>query len=205
MVGHAAGQASGPHLDAELVPFNEKARYLTVIRDPKEVVVSSYFFLGGLFGVLSHMTVGEWCDVFLSSDSMAHRWASHTASYWNWCNRPNALVLTYGELKREPRAWIERVTQCMGVELTEPQLDEVERRSSFEYMKAHEPQFAPPHAPFAKDENATQIFRSGKAGASHEQLSCSQQAAVDRRCQEELKKLDSDFPYAEAFDVVHDD
>lgn len=48
------------------------------------------------------------------------------------------------------------------------------------------------------------MIRSGKTGASQGLLSPTQQAAIDRRCQAELRRLASDFPYAELFDVVSD-
>lgn len=48
------------------------------------------------------------------------------------------------------------------------------------------------------------MVRSGKVGGSGEALSPEQQATVDRICQDLLRQLGSDFPYAQAFDVVGD-
>ena len=190
------------HLETEFVPYDEKARYLTVLRDPKEVLVSSYYFLGGMFGVLSHVSIDDWFDLFLGRPSMATWWAVHTASFWGWRDRPNVLVLGFGEIKRDPRGCIERVAALMGVALTEAELATVLERSSFAYMQAHESQFAPPLLPGMKQEDRPLMVRRGKSGESDELLSRTQQAEVDRFCQAELERLGSDFPYGEMFDVI---
>ena len=190
------------HLDTEFVPYHEEATYLTVLRDPKEVLVSSYYFIGGLFGILSHVSIADWFELFAMPDSMASAWALHTASFWDWRRRPNVLVLNYREMKKEQRASIERVAAVMGVALTESQMARVVERSSFEYMKAHESQFAPPRFPFIKESERPLMLRRGKPGESGVLLSVAQQVAIDRICQAELRQLGSDFPYASAFDVA---
>ncbi len=186
------------HLAPEYVPYSDAAKYVTVIRDPKEVLVSSYYFLGGLIGVLSHVSIDDWFELFLESGSMARQWAIHTAGFWRWRERPNVLVLTFGELKQDPRRSIERVAETLGVALGEAAQAKVEERASFDYMKAHESKFSPPHPPFS-DGRRTVTVRSGKTGASGELLDREQQQAVDEACQAELRQLGSDFPYAEIF------
>jgi hypothetical protein len=192
------------HLEAEFVPYDEKSAYLTVLRDPKEVLVSSYYFLGGLLGVLDYVSIDSWFDLFMEPDSMATAWARHTASFWDWRNRPNVVVLPYREVKQAPGAAIERVAAVMGVELSETQISKVMERSSFEYMKAHESQFAPPRLPLMKESDRPLMVRRGRAGVSGEQLSPAQQARVDRLCHAELGRIGSDFPYASTFDMVPD-
>jgi hypothetical protein len=192
------------HLETDFVPYDEQAIYLTVLRDPKEVLVSSYYFLGGIFGVLSHVTIDDWFELFSRPGSLATRWAIHTAGFWAWRDRPNVLVTTYPELKSLPRACIERVAATMGVELSGSELAKVIERSSFDHMKAHESQFAPPERPFASAGSRTVMVRRGESGGSGEVLSPAQQATLDSVCQEELARLGSDFPYATAFEVVAD-
>jgi hypothetical protein len=188
------------HLETHYVPYDEKAVYLTVLRDPKEVLVSAYYFLGGIMGMISHVGIDEWID--LSQSSLTTGWAVHAASFWAWRERPNVLVLNFREVKEKPQECIERVTSKMGVTLTKDELEKVVERASFDYMKAHESQFQPPRAPFTQDENATAMIRSGKSGDSGELLSREQQAAIDRSCRENLQELGSDLPYSDWFDVV---
>ncbi|MFP8878515.1 MAG: sulfotransferase domain-containing protein [Myxococcota bacterium] len=188
------------HLPADSVPYSEKSTYLTVIRDPKEVLVSSYYFLGAGLGVLSHLSIDDWYELTMMQGALMERWAVHTASFWNWRDRPNVLVTNFGGIKREPRESLEQVVEVMGVQLTPAQFDQVLERSSFPYMKAHESQFSPPKLPFAKE--GPLMIRRGESGSSDELLSRTQQAAIDRCCMKNLAELDSDFPYTTAFDVV---
>jgi Sulfotransferase domain len=75
------------HLAAGYVPYSAEATYLVVIRDPKELFVSSYHFIGSVAGPLMP-TLDVWLDLFLTKDfpmNFGNTWAEHTASYWaNW-------------------------------------------------------------------------------------------------------------------------
>ncbi len=147
------------HLGIDYVPYAEAAKYLTVIRDPKEVLVSSYYFLGGLLGVLSHVSIDDWFELFMEPGSLIDEWVSHTVGFWQWRTRPNVLVLDFGELKRQPQQCIARIATTMGVDLLDEQLARVVERSSFKYMKTHEARFAPPRPPFTDDDSAPVTVR----------------------------------------------
>ncbi|MEO1933389.1 MAG: sulfotransferase domain-containing protein, partial [Myxococcales bacterium] len=187
------------HLETEFVPYEEKATYLTVLRDPKEVLVSAYYFLGGMLGVLSHVTIDDWYELAIAPGGLIESWCIHAASFWDWRDRPNVLVLNFREVKRDPRRSIERVAAIMGVELTEAQQNKLIERASIDYMNAQESQFAPPQALFADKSKPTLMIRRGASGGSEELLSRRQQAGIDRVCQAELRKIGSDIPYAGEF------
>jgi len=191
------------HNIADCVPYNEKAKYITVIRDPKEAFVSSYYFLGGILGILEHVTVAEWFDLFLKDQpDLARLWAVHTAGFWDWRERPNVLVMTFNEMKKDSRRAIERVSDLMGVSLTKAQFAEIVKRSNFEYMKQHEAQFAPYQMIFKKPARRVAMIRSGKVGKSGELISMEQQAAIDNFCRTSLLDIGSDFPYDDAFEIA---
>jgi len=190
------------HLEPAFVPYSEEATYLTVLRDPKEVVVSGYYFLGGVLGVLDRLSIDDWFDLSLGEEGLMHSWAEHTAGFWAWRERANVLVLGYRDVKQEPTRCIQQVASVMGVELTSEQLDRVVERASFEYMQAHESQFAPPRMPFMKEEARPKMVRRGTAGGSDELLSRAQQAEIDCTSQAQLRRLGSDFPYASFFEGV---
>ena len=185
------------HLATQYVPYRDDATYLTVLRDPKEVVVSSYHFLLGIAGATRHVTPNEWYELVARPDALLGKWAEHTASFWEWRDRTNALVLTYSEAKDNPRDCVERVAKTMGVALEPAEFEKVVERSSFRWMKEHQSQFGPPRMPFVKERAA--MIRRGEAGASDEMLSRAQQIAIDEMSRAELERLGSSFPYETAF------
>lgn len=92
------------HLAAHYVPYSDAAKYLVVIRDPKEVLVSSYPFFGSILGPLMP-SVEIWLQMFLEPGwpmGFGNTWAEHTASYWALREKPNVLILSYTRMKRDP-------------------------------------------------------------------------------------------------------
>nr|VFJ55148.1 MAG: Sulfotransferase domain-containing protein [Candidatus Kentron sp. FW]VFJ66241.1 MAG: Sulfotransferase domain-containing protein [Candidatus Kentron sp. FW] len=184
---------------AGYIPYSKKATYISVIRDPKEVFVSSFHFIPKVFSLGGAFSVEEWLEWFLSLQFPSGSWAEHTASFWSWRNRPNVLVLFFSEIVQNPRGSIQRIADTMKVELTEVQLDKVQERCSLGYMKAHEDQFCPPLLPFVPKKKRAVMIREGRTGNSGELLSPAQQERIDQHMLAELKRLGSDFPYAEKF------
>jgi hypothetical protein len=187
-------------IDAAFVPYREAATYVTVLRDPKDVFVSAYHFLFGVFDLHDDVTLDEWLALFLTPDFPGGSWARHTASWWALRERPNVRVLAFTDLKRDLPGAVRSVAAAMRVELTDAEVARVAARCSFEHMQQHESQFAPPRMRFTRGQGT--MVRAGRVGGFRELLSRSQQAAIDRHFQAELASLGSDFPYAEMFEVV---
>jgi hypothetical protein len=187
------------HREQAYVPYTPEAKYIVVIRDPKEVFVSAYFFAKSMFGSIVDLDYSsdEWMDLFFGDRFVFGSWTEHTASWWPYRDRENVLLVTYAEMKRNPRAIILRIADLMNVTLTEAQLEKVVAKSSFEYMKTHEEQFVPPSLIFRK--NQDRMIRSGKTGASGEFINAEQQSRIDGLALSQLQRLGSDFPYAELF------
>ncbi|TNE46014.1 MAG: sulfotransferase domain-containing protein [Deltaproteobacteria bacterium] len=185
------------HLEADFVPYGEQAKYITVLRDPKEVFVSSYHFVLGILGVQSYVSVEDWLDIFTSSDALSQAWAEHTTSFWQWRERSNVLVMTFREMRKDPEDTVRQIADLMGVSLTPKQFEKVSEKSSFGYMKKHNRKFAPPWLPWVK--SPTAMIRSGKSGASGELLSPEQKEHIDHHSRKAVLSILPDFPYDEVF------
>jgi hypothetical protein len=191
------------HFDRSYVPTNDQARYIVVIRDPKEIIVSGYYFADAVLDPLGvDYTLDEWLTHALGSNPFLFGdWAVHTASWWEVRNEPNIWLLTYKDLKNDPAGIIQKAAEFMSVDLTLAQMEQTKEKSSFEWMKAHETRFSPPMLPKLFNKKRPLMMRSGKSGNSGELLSREQQAAVDEHFYARLKELCSDFPYQENFQL----
>jgi len=187
------------HLPATSVPYGTDATYVTIIRDPKDVLVSAYYFALGILGIRHKVSPEQWLDMCLTERLFITRWAEHTAGFWTWRERPNVFVRTFYQLKQDRLGAITEIARKMGVELSKAEFDAVVERSSFAYMKAHEHQFAPPDSPLQPSNAAPQMIRRGAAGESREWMTDDIRDRLDALCRRELKLLGSDFPYDEHF------
>jgi hypothetical protein len=188
------------HLDWDLIPYSESARYIAVIRDPKDVFVSNYFFSKSILGAAAFPR-DLWYRLFVSGNSpVGGSWAVNTAGYWAQRHQPNVLVLSFKQMKQDLPGTVRRVAEFMNVRVSQAVLDEVAAKASFEYMKKIDAKFGVwkmfPWGP------TPTMIRKGGQGASSELLSPVEQREIDTAFQTELRQLNSDFPYEEFCDIA---
>ena len=189
------------HFDWELIPYSEDARYIMVIRDPKDIFVSSYFFLkGGVMGP-AMPSVDTWYKLFLSDKFViGGSWAANTAGYWAQRHRPNVLIISFKSMKRDLKTAVRKVAQFLEIPASEPLIDKVAAQSSFEYMKRIDHKFRIGKVIPWKAEGT--MMRKGIQGGSSELLTRERQREMDAYFIAELKRLGSDFPYEEFCDLA---
>lgn len=186
------------HLPWHCIPESDEARYVCVVRDPKDVAVSGYYFFRSvLLGPLMPPP-DFWVEHFLTGRSLLGSWAVHLDGFWQQRHRRNVLFLRYEELKSDLHAAVDRIASLMGVCLTEEERGQVLTKSSFDYMRAIDHKFYPGMvSPLGLPDG--KMMREGKSGAAGALLSETQRRRIDEVCRAALLKLGSDFPYEEVF------
>jgi hypothetical protein len=189
------------HFNWEMLPYSEEARYIGIIRDPKDVFVSSYFFIrDGVYGP-AMPSVDTWYRMFLSGDGMmGMSWPENAAGYWAQRHRPNVLILSFKALKRDLEGTVRRVADFLDIRVGEEVIQDVCRQSSFEYMKRIDHKFYMGKLIPWREPGA--MIRKGTQGGSSELLTPERQREVDAHCQAELKRLGCDLPYEEFCDLA---
>ena len=188
------------HLALADLPYSRAARYICVVRDPKDVFVSSYHFTRAMVLGPLMPSVGRWLDTFLSPDAPLGSWARHLASGWRLRDSGNVLFLTYDGMRADLGSAVDKIAAFMGVQLTTEERAAVVERSSFAYMKKVEHKFEAPGAPWASPKGS--MMRRGESGASGELLTPEQQRRIDDYWRAELERIGCDFPYDAAFNAA---
>jgi hypothetical protein len=185
------------HLPEQLVPRSSEARYLVMVRDPKDVIVSSYHFIRSLLLGPLMPSVRHWVELSLSGNLPSGSWARHVASYWRVRNDPNVLFLTYEDLSANPEGVVEQIARFMKVDLDPGQLEAVMRAATFEEMRRLNDRFDPGRVvPWGRAHSMLRKCRSGKAA---ELLSPELRQLIDDHSRTELRRLKCDFPYDLAY------
>ncbi|PYS30462.1 MAG: hypothetical protein DMG11_05115 [Acidobacteria bacterium] len=189
------------HYNWERLPYSEEARYIAIIRDPKDIFVSNYFFLrDGVLGP-AMPSVDTWYKLYLSDKFLVGgSWAVNTAGYWGQRRRPNVLVVSFKSMKRDLKRTVLDVADFLDIRVSDAVIQEVCRRSTFEYMKRNDEKFRIGKVIPWQPEGA--MIRKGAQGASSELLTPERQREVDAYFMGELKRLGSDFPYHEFCDIA---
>jgi len=185
------------HLEEQGVPYSSEARYLVMVRDPKDVVVSEYHFIRSLLLGPLMPSVRRWVQLSLAGDVPSGSWARHLASYWRVRNKPNVLFLTYEDLSADPVGVIRQIARFMNVGLDTAQLEAVVRAATFEQMRRLTDRFDPGRiVPWGR---AHSMLRRGRPGGAGELLSPELRQLIDQHSRSELQRLECDFPYDLAY------
>lgn len=187
------------HLPFGKLRYSPAARYIWVVRDPKDVFVSSYHFTrSSILGPLMP-SVARWLDLYLSPDTFIGSWAEHLQSGWSRRHLDNLLFLTYEQMKADLPGTVARIAALMGVELTVEELDAVVAQSTYAHMRTNGRKFDATglSPPWATPDGA--MVRRGQAGGASELLTPAEQRRIDDYWRAELARLRSDFPYDETF------
>ena len=190
------------HFDFDWLPYSPEARYIIVIRDPKDVFVSSYFFfIKNGFMKFTGLSPESWFEIFLSNGvGPWTSWPVNTASYWAARERPNVLIVPFKSMKQDLRGTVRKVAAFMDVHASGDVLDRVCEKASFDYMKRIDDKFrAWEMIPWIS--TAAPMMRKGQKAASSELLTPAQQRKLDEHFMAELRRLGSDFPYEEFCDL----
>jgi hypothetical protein len=190
------------HFDWEFLPYSEDAHYIIVIRDPKDVFVSSYFFFvkNGILNPIIR-SVDTFLKIFLSDTfPIGGSWAVNTAGYWAERHRRNVMIVSFKSMKRDLRGTVVNVANFLDIHVSDAVISRVCELSSFEYMKNIDEKFrmwkTVPWKP------AGPMIRKGTQGGSSELLTPDQQREIDAYFMSELKRLGSDFPYDQFCDIA---
>ena len=135
----ALPRAFKTHLNGDQVP--KGARYIYIMRDPKDVLLSFYHFFEGFMFQPGSISIEEFCDTFFVSGTKSGQYWQHIRSWWSYRDNDNALLLTFESLKQDLAGNINKVARFLDIQMNEATMATVLEQSSFAFMSKHNHHF----------------------------------------------------------------
>ena len=180
------------HFSYDLVP--KDARYIYVVRDPKDVLLSFYRFFEGFMFEPGSISLTDFAHTFFMSGSKSGKYWDHICSYWAIRQQPNMLMLTFESLKQNLAPAVEKVARFIGLQPTPEQMERVLHQSSYGFMSAHGHHFDDHFliqnrrvaAGLPEDAVASKV-QKGESGAAVKQLPADLHALLDARWKADIE------------------
>ncbi|XP_043292506.1 sulfotransferase 2A1-like [Cervus canadensis] len=186
------------HLPVQLFPrsfFKSKAKMIYLIRNPRDVLVSGYFFWRSAKLVKKPQSLEQYFEWFIQGNVVFGSWFDHTRGWMSMRDKENFLILSYEEMKWDTRSTVEKICQFLGKKLEPEELNSVLRNSSFQAMKENNMSNSSLLKGRYLEENG-ELLRKGVTGDWKNYFTVAQAETFDKLFQEKMADLPQDlFPW----------
>ncbi|KAK8756371.1 hypothetical protein V5799_000925 [Amblyomma americanum] len=130
------------HLAYELVPKHPDAKYIYVVRNPKDCCVSFFHHTKKTKAYnFEHGTFEDYLQLFIKGETSFGDYFEHLVSWYPHVGEPNVLYLTYEAMKKDPEGAVLRIAKFLDVrdaellDIDSNRFKEIVRDSSIDAMK----------------------------------------------------------------------
>ncbi|XP_003803680.1 bile salt sulfotransferase-like [Otolemur garnettii] len=199
----SANKKEGPrlltsHLPIHLFPksfFSSKAKVIYVIRNPKDIIVSGYFFLNSVNLAKKPKSMEQYLEWFLEGNVIYGSWFDHVRGWVSMRERENFLMLSYEELKWDTERTVEKICQFLSKKVEPEELSLVLKNSSFQAMRENKmSNFSMADECYLVHKSP--LMRKGVTGDWKNYFTVAQAEAFDKLFQEKMADLPQElFPW----------
>ena len=171
-------------------PVDNPCKYIYIARNPKDVVVSYYYFecnkswAGDYTGSWEH-----WFKMFVEGKVQRGDWFDHVLSWWEHRNAKNILFLKYEDLKANLEAEIKKIARFLGYPMPMELLATIREKTSFRNMQQED--FSNMH----EIEELGGFFRKGQVGSWRDQFTIAQSEFFNKLYAERMRGTGLEFDY----------
>eukprot|EP00057_Strongylocentrotus_purpuratus_P032567 XP_788075.3 PREDICTED: sulfotransferase family cytosolic 1B member 1 [Strongylocentrotus purpuratus] len=123
------------HLQFDLLPRDIlKAKVIYLARNPKDIIVSWFQFVGKSRAL--PLTMDRTIEDFVTGEMQWGPWPGHVRSFWELKDHDNVTFVFYEDLKKEPAKYIQKISSGIGRPLSEEVLQKVVKFSHIDAQKA---------------------------------------------------------------------
>lgn len=194
-----APQLARPHAFKTHLPWEDVpkgGKYIYVVRNPKDVVLSFYRFFEGFMFEPGSISLPAFAHSFFTSGSRSGRYWNHVRGYWAQRENPHVLLLTFESMKQDLGSAVRKVAKFLNLELTPEKMDIVLHQSSYGFMSSRATHFDDhfliqkrrSFANIPESASASKVAK-GKSGASDKDLPPDLHQLLDNIWAEEMAPL----------------
>ncbi|XP_078511073.1 sulfotransferase 2B1-like isoform X2 [Lissotriton helveticus] len=174
--------------------FSSKAKVIYTVRDPRDALVSLYYFSKMALLYKDPGTFEQFFELFLKGEVPYGSWFDHVNGWMKMCGQNNFLLLTYDDLKQDLRGVVMTICKFLGEELDEHAIDLVVKHATFENMKDNKMSNFSLLSDYF-DLTKSSFMRKGISGDWKNHFTVAQSERFDRVYQEKMKGLTGRFPW----------
>jgi len=136
-----APQAANPKAFKTHTPLNEVpkgGKYIVVLRDPKDALISHYHFFENFFFEKGSIDIETFAKEHYIPGRDVYK---HITALWGQHQDENVLALCFEDMKRDLAGTVEKVAGFIGMPMDQELMDIVVKQSDIKFMQEHKDQF----------------------------------------------------------------
>uniref|UniRef100_A0A8D3E5Z8 Sulfotransferase n=1 Tax=Scophthalmus maximus TaxID=52904 RepID=A0A8D3E5Z8_SCOMX len=187
------------HLHHQLMPaaLSERGKVIYVARNPKDVLVSYFHFHKVANMLETPKDFDDFFEKFLRGDVFGCSWFDHVKTWHSHKDDMDMLFITYEEMIQDLPSAVGRICVFLGKELTDEQLANVVKHSTFDNMKAMPPANYENVSGELLNHHQGRFMRKGTVGDWKNHFTVAQNERFDEVFDKEMK----DFPLTLIWDI----
>ncbi|XP_025902298.1 sulfotransferase 1 family member D1-like [Nothoprocta perdicaria] len=178
------------HLPVQLLPksfWEQDCKVIYVARNPKDVVVSYYYFYQMAKIHPDPGTKEEFLQNFMAGKVAYGSWYSHVKDWWEKRKEKRLLYLFYEDMKQDPRPEVQKVARFLGKELPESLVEKIVHHTSFQEMKKNSAANYETLPEWVMDHNLSPFMRKGITGDWKNHFTVAQNERFNKHYKEQMK------------------
>ncbi|XP_068704974.1 sulfotransferase 1B1-like [Montipora foliosa] len=158
------------HLYANVIPKgsdeNSRCKYIYVARNPKDVVVSYFYFVQSFTRLelnVENRFHGPWeffVDLFIEGNVGYSKWTDHVLGWWQQRNDPTVLFLKYEDLQKDLPSNVRTIAKFLQKPLSDELINRIAEQCTFKGMMKNSSNYKQTD----EDDNIAQTLRKGVVG-----------------------------------------
>ncbi|XP_034284314.1 sulfotransferase 6B1-like [Pantherophis guttatus] len=170
------------HLIPQKLPrslFEQKAKILVLLRNPKDTAVSFFHFSKGIKMISDKETWDEYFEDFITGKVVYGSYFDYIIEWNKYVDDSNIFFITYEEIKENPASALKKIAKFFDFSVTEEKIESIVKETRFESMKDNAGTYG---------KMGQVLFRKGIVGDWTSVFSESQNKKMDRKFEETIAK-----------------